>query len=207
MNVKIRNDVWERDRGLCQKCKKQLFTEDDPYDEIIEELLSLTDIPIYRWPRECRKCHKQTDIITYDFAVGYSYHIGSLEKIDKELMKQFPFVKKVFSKTCGEEVIANTCVHCGALQGNWFIMEDIIEMKASGLDMNKLVEKKLKNTLAFEDLPFEKEQLSAHQEKLPLIAHVHHIDRNRENNEMQNLILLCRKCHTKVHSERRNITA
>lgn len=31
-----------------------------------------------------------------------------------------------------EKVIANTSIKCGALQGNWFIMEDLLLMKAEG---------------------------------------------------------------------------
>jgi hypothetical protein len=204
MNDKIRNNIWKRDKGICQNCQKQLYKEIDPYEELIEELLSLTNIPIYRWSKECWKCHKQTDIVTYGFALEYNYHIGDLEKIDNELMKQFPFVKKVFSKTMETKIVANTCIYCGALQGNWFVMEDIIQMRSSDFDMNKLKEKEIPNPLKFEDLLIEKEELNPYQEKLPLIAHVHHIDTNRENNDMQNLILLCRECHVMVHSKIRN---
>lgn len=28
---------------------------------------------------------------------------------------------------------------------------------------------------------------------------IHHIDENRENNQMSNLIILCRSCHSKQH--------
>jgi len=28
---------------------------------------------------------------------------------------------------------------------------------------------------------------------------VHHIDQNRKNNKLLNLIILCRSCHTKIH--------
>lgn len=30
-------------------------------------------------------------------------------------------------------------------------------------------------------------------------AHVHHIDGNRQHNDMDNLILLCPDCHSKIH--------
>jgi len=29
---------------------------------------------------------------------------------------------------------------------------------------------------------------------------VHHIDKNRENNELTNLLVLCKKCHQKIHN-------
>ena len=34
---------------------------------------------------------------------------------------------------------------------------------------------------------------------------VHHIDKNRENNDVSNLITLCSKCHTRLHSKNLNI--
>jgi hypothetical protein len=32
--------------------------------------------------------------------------------------------------------------------------------------------------------------------------HVHHIDKNRKNNQVDNLITLCQSCHAKIHSVR-----
>ena len=34
---------------------------------------------------------------------------------------------------------------------------------------------------------------------------VHHIDENRNNNKSDNLIVLCRSCHSIVHNRRKNI--
>ena len=31
---------------------------------------------------------------------------------------------------------------------------------------------------------------------------VHHLDKNRRNNQLNNLIILCRSCHYKIHQER-----
>jgi len=36
-------------------------------------------------------------------------------------------------------------------------------------------------------------------------AHVHHIDENRQHNDMSNLILLCPHCHSKVHNRYLNV--
>ncbi|MFH1508696.1 MAG: HNH endonuclease [bacterium] len=36
-------------------------------------------------------------------------------------------------------------------------------------------------------------------EKNKKVLVVHHIDRNRKNNELENLIWLCRNCHYLVH--------
>ncbi len=209
MNPDIRNNVWQRDKGLCQRCQKPLYFLErvDPFEGILEEFSSLTDIPIYRWLRECWRCHKETAVVTYYFAVAYDYHIGDIEKIDQELMRQYIFVKKVFSNTMDKEVIANTCVNCGALQGNWFIGMDVLEMLAAGLDMNKLIEKRLENTLELKDFPFDKKEFAPYHVEIRLTANVHHIDINPKNDDLQNLVLVCRACHLEVHSEIRKRTA
>ncbi len=35
--------------------------------------------------------------------------------------------------------------------------------------------------------------------KIPEILEVHHVDRNRENNSIENLIILCSRCHDEEH--------
>lgn len=204
MKNQLREIIWKRDKGICQKCQKKLFKIVDPYEELIEELLSFKKIDIYKWIKKCWKCNKDTGVVSYEFAIGYNYHIGDIKKLDEELMKKYQFVQKVFSKTEQTEVIANTCTNCNALQGNWFIMEDIIEMRSNSINMNKLIDLKLPNNLKFEDLPIDKDELGPFEEKLSLLAHIHHKDRNRNNNKIDNLILLCRDCHIKTHSELRN---
>ena len=203
MTDELRNEVWNRDKGTCQKCGRRLYKVVDPYEGVIEALLSLKDIKIFKWVKNCWKCHEETPVVTYDFALGYNYHIGEIGKIDQMLMKMYPFVKRVFSKTMEEEVTANICVNCGALQGNWFIMEDLIKMKVEEEDMAELVDTILPINLEIEDIPIEKEDLKPFRQKLSL-AHVHHIDGDRENNDLHNLVLLCRTCHVKTHSESRS---
>lgn len=203
MNAELRHKIWQRDGGICQECKKELFDIIEPYEEAIDGLLNMKDIPILKWSQKCWKCKKETDVVTYDFCVDYDHQIGSIEKLDQILMEKFGFVKKVFSQTMGEEVIANTCTHCGATQGNWCIMEDLIEMKSSNVDMNKLIHTFLPNTLRFEDLHIKKEELEIEEEEIPLLAHVHHIDTNRSNNNPENLILLCKDCHVRIHTDLR----
>jgi hypothetical protein len=204
MNDKLREEIWQRDKGICQQCKKELFMVVDPYEEVIEDILSMKEIPIFKWSQKCWKCKDETDIVTYDFYAGFNCHIGDIGKLDKLLMQKYSFVEKVFSKTMELEVITNTCVKCGIIQGNFFIKDDLLNMKSSNINMDELIDVFLPNHLQFEDLPFDKDELKPYQEKMPLIAHVHHIDRNRMNNKQNNLILLCKKCHIKLHSELRN---
>ena len=39
-------------------------------------------------------------------------------------------------------------------------------------------------------------------DSLELPLEIHHLDGNRENNQSLNLVILCKKCHSKVHSIR-----
>lgn len=110
-------------------------------------------------------------------------------------MQKYPFVKRTFSKTRREEVIANTCVHCESLQGNWFIMEDLIDM-AHNRDM-KLIDLVLPNNLTAEDLHINRED---YKPMMTSLGHIHHKDGNPKNNDPGNLVLLCRDCHAKIHS-------
>jgi 5-methylcytosine-specific restriction endonuclease McrA len=207
LNAGLRERVWERDKGICQRCKKQLYFIEtiDPYEDALEEFYALQDIPIYKWSRGCWKCGKQTDVISYHLCVASSRTIGDIEKIDIELMRRYPFVKKVYSKTQKETVIANTCQHCGALQGNWFIgEEDLTEMTPSELEEH--IDTKLENTLELADFKLSEEGLDPYDYEERLRFDIHHIDINPNNNDLENLVVLCRKCHLELHSEVRKRT-
>jgi len=130
-----------------------------PYEDLIQEINILKDIPIFKWNQECWKCHMQTSVVSYDLTLGYSFHIGDVLKLDEVLISNYPFVKKVLSKTMDEKVIANTCIHCGALQGNWYVGDDLFDMKSSGNDIAKLIDKRIPNNLEFEDLSINRKEL------------------------------------------------
>lgn len=202
MDDELRNRIWSRDKGVCQNCQRKLFA--DPHEKVVEKLSSLKEIPIYKWFKECWKCQKETPLVTYDFEGFFStFHIGDIEKLDRVLMQKYSFVKKTFSKTMGCEVIANTCVHCGSLQGNWYVMEDLLEMHYNE-NMNDLIDIVLPNNLTFEDL-YDPEDFRDESFSLKLsTGHIHHKDGNPENNNPTNLILLCRDCHAKIQSQLRN---
>lgn len=201
MDVKLRNEVWERDKGVCQICKRKLFETKiiDPYEGIAAELSVLKEIPILKWYKKCWNCQKETLVVSYYFTTVYSWHLGDIRKLDENLMQKYSFVKQTYSKKMGKEVIANTCVNCGSIQGNSYIRKDLDEMAADGKDTNELIDLVLPNNLTFEDLPIEKEEPKPVEVKLS-IDNIHHKDGNWENNDLGNLILLCKDCHKKINS-------
>lgn len=192
INDEIRSKVWERDNASCQRCSKKLYKIEtiEPFKVISEELQDLKEIKIYKWERECWKCKKKTPRVSYYFNAGFSYHIGEIEKIDRFLMENYPFVKKIYSKTMEQEVIANACVYCGSLQGNWFVGEEImLDIIYQGLD--KFVDKILPNNLTLEDLALDKEDpMFQPYPNIKTFGHVHHVDGDRSNNKLENLLLL-----------------
>ncbi|MEE9379670.1 MAG: HNH endonuclease [Candidatus Lokiarchaeia archaeon] len=205
INDEIIGKVWERDNASCQTCGKKLYniTTIDPFKEISEELHTLKDIEIYKWERKCWKCGEKTPRVSYFFNAGFDYRIGEIEKLDKILMEMYLFLSKTFSKTMEQEVIANICVHCSSLQGNWFIGEEImLDIIYQGLD--NFVDKILPNNLTLEDLALDKEDpMFQPYPDIKTFGHVHHVDGDRSNNELENLLLLCPSCHKKADIERR----
>jgi len=125
-NLYYHKDIWERDKGICQNCDKKLYKSINPYEETLNFLKMVKEIKIYKVSWECWKCKEETTIVSYCLRWYHSFTIGELQKLDKLLMEHYPFVKKVFSKTRGEKVIANICIHCKALQGNWFVWEHFL---------------------------------------------------------------------------------
>ncbi len=103
----VKNDVWLRDKGTCQKCGKELTKIIDYFNEIVEEIHSLKEMEIYKWERCCWKCEKKTPRVSYYIEVNFNYHIGDIQKIDEILMKKYHFINKKFSYTQGEKVIAS----------------------------------------------------------------------------------------------------
>lgn len=204
MNDELRNIIWERDNNTCQYCRKSLLQRIEPLKEIDELLSEIKEVDIYQWTKICWKCGAETTIVTYLLEISENYHIGSIENLDMELMKRYQFVKRKYSHTMGTEVIANTCIHCNSLQGNRYILKDIIEFYSEGSDMREFIIGKINTIISVKDLYDEEyhDEFQPYYEKLSTFGHVHHIDKNRKNNNIENLILLCAECHRQVHNSK-----
>lgn len=167
----------------------------DHKKEFERQLLALKTVPVYKWYKECWLCHAIVPIVSYGFLVGYNWKIGDVPKLDALLRSSYPFVQKIYSKTMGEYVTANTCSRCGALQGNWFVRDDMLTLD----EKDRVVDRRLPNNLTIQDFDFYQEDLEPFDEVIPKAAHVHHKDRDPDNNTMSNLVLLCASCHQEVH--------
>lgn len=118
------------------KCHSTRSIADLTYSILLENGLA-----IYEFEIECWKCHKTIKIISYfpyfDFCSIDSnlikidqlsiIRLSVLDGIDKILEDDYSHVKKVYSKKAGFSYVANTCQHCGALQGSTMTLQNVFE--------------------------------------------------------------------------------
>jgi succinate dehydrogenase/fumarate reductase-like Fe-S protein len=82
------------------------------------------------WSRKCWKCGK--DIKVAINTTGWSFNPFDLLSASSKAEKIFEILKKMgvnmklkFSKTIGKSYIGNVCPYCDALQGNWFLNDEL----------------------------------------------------------------------------------
>ncbi len=145
---------------------------EDICDQFEKNISELKEIKIYKWNKDCWKCHKETPHVSYClvFQGVVLGCIGDVEKLDEILLKEYSFVKKVFSKTQGRKVIGNTCVHCGAYQGNYFIFDEFLHYV-----IEEDLDKTITNILNDGDLPLSVSWLAE-------IGEINDIDNTNLNN-------------------------
>lgn len=111
------------------KCQSHI-----PLTEFIINILKKDGLLIYKWSKKCWKCHQTTSIFSYYLAYEIEKYsnermnsemgIGDIPILDEYLKKQITTIKDCYSKTKEETYIANTCEHCGALQGYNYVVDD-----------------------------------------------------------------------------------
>lgn len=113
------------------KCKSTLSLTD-----FILEYLKKYGLKIYRWEKICYKCKKTTYVYSYYLnyeleylslyfqAYGNNVGLGDLNYVDNILKNQIDTIKMCYSNTTHSSYIANTCQHCGALQGKYYVVDD-----------------------------------------------------------------------------------
>jgi ssDNA-binding Zn-finger/Zn-ribbon topoisomerase 1 len=119
--------------GGCSKFPNCKFTI--KLSDLVFEFFSNRGIDIYCWERECYKCKKKTLVYSYFlyysleeldsiFTVMHGLALGDISWLDNFLSHDIETIKKCFSKTTNSSYIANICIHCGALQGRNYVVDD-----------------------------------------------------------------------------------
>lgn len=139
------------------------------FEEAVLQILKQEGVNLYGWQHECYRCHKQTPVYTYFINkqlkpyMEYGIELGNLgldtiPSIDRYLTKKYDSINRNFSKTRNCYTVSNNCIHCHALVGNFYIVDDphdIFDDWMTGNLDHYLVEK-----IPFSVLNISKEELS-----------------------------------------------
>lgn len=95
------------------------------------ELIDKYGVNIYKWERKCFKCGKITPVYSYfinfDYAYGvatYMMGLGDINCIDSHLASMIDSIRYVYSHESQRSYYANTCIHCKAIQGYRYVVDD-----------------------------------------------------------------------------------
>lgn len=96
--------------------------------------LNKRGLEVYSWERECYRCHKITRVYTYflDYQLKCpNMHfrrigLGDIPELDKLMIQKYNTIKTCFTKRTEYRYknATNTCEHCGAVQGYFYVVED-----------------------------------------------------------------------------------
>ena len=119
-------------------------------DTFQNDASELERIRIFRWMVECGNCNKLTPYISY--FIGFQGvilgTIGEIPKLDNLLLEKSSIIGKKKSEYTGDTVVANLCIHCGHIQEDSFILDEIIH----NVDIDN-IDGYLPNILTNEDFP------------------------------------------------------
>ncbi len=105
-------------------------------DKILYEFVRNNGLTLYSWKRECWKCKKQTNIISYflDYEIEQQDEsfdsctgpigIGYIPCIDNILARKYKNIELRYSHASECEYVCNVCEHCGAIQGRNYVVDD-----------------------------------------------------------------------------------
>lgn len=112
-------------------CKSTLSLPD-----LVLKYIQLYGLKIYHWDKQYYKCGQTTTVysyyLDYDLADldevfsmgGPTVGLGDLSYVDEWLSRQIPTIRMRYSNTTRSKYMANTCEHCGALQGRNYVVDD-----------------------------------------------------------------------------------
>lgn len=161
--------VWKRSDGFCENCNKQLYENKEIKEVIIE-----------KWTEhQCWKCGEVGTVITIKDQLWLQD-----TRVGKILSEEFPFFYKTKRKLKAEPYYANHCLKCKALQGDWFILEWIID---------ESIEEKKKAKIQTIELPFVWKTVT-----LPTDIQVYNQNEKSLVSSLKNIKLLCKECYDEI---------
>ncbi len=179
--------LWERSQGRCETCGAELRRRIPVPREKVLTIRLWDGFPCYR----CGHLNKAIDL-TDDLQQRVMWL--TRDDIGAALSGKFPFFRKGLSKTAGGSYYANHCRNCGSLQGDWFLMEWLLDQECQTIPT-------LTEVFRYEGELLDAEEVTGYDN----IPHdVHHRDGNPINDTVENLQLLCRTCHRRLSQQLRD---
>jgi len=170
----------------------------------------LYDDVILKWRRICWRCGRRTPVVWrakvtkgWDEESGEPVGVEDEEEFYQEefphksflikASKIFPFVRRTYSKTLGEFVYGNCCIHCGAYQGNFFVSAEFPEvLRCRGWERLWKKPEWTRNTPEEAIYYFGERKVKEFEKGVKLLTH--HISYNPEKT-----ITVCTRCHNQIH--------
>ena len=123
-------------------------------------------ICVYKWKKGCYKCKKKTDVYSYflyyqlekldeSYSAAHGLGIGDVTWIDNYLKDNISTIKDCYSRITNSVYTANTCQHCGSLQGKNYVVDDPHEIMTE-LFQEKSMNKFLHSRIRAKDTDIER---------------------------------------------------
>ncbi len=111
-------------------CNSTIELHDLVFKFFIEE-----GIFVYKWQKECYKCKEEADVYSYflfyqlekldeSYSAVHGLGIGDVSWVDNYLKNNISTIKDYYSNAINSTYTANTCHHCGSLQGKNYVVDD-----------------------------------------------------------------------------------
>jgi hypothetical protein len=81
---------------------------------------------------KCWKCNEKTRVIEWSWRSGEGEMWTENDQIGLTLGQRFPSYKKDYTKTADAYYYCNHCTSCGAIQGDWFVVNWVAQERAAG---------------------------------------------------------------------------
>jgi len=173
--LNVRRSIRARAGGRCEDCGRPLKAVLET--EYPEQWTDREILDVYHdYP--CHRCEFRFPVVD----------AGFLEDNDlgKRIQEHFPAFYRDYSNTLRQSYWANHCPACGALQGSHWIEETVFEREPDDL-----------LTIA-PWRPHKTEERTVVRESIEW-GNFHHVDENPSNNNLDNIRLLCVRCHAGRH--------
>ena len=180
LSLGVRRAIRARAGDKCEDCGRPLKAVIDT--EYPEQWTDREVLDIYHdYP--CHRCGFRFPVVA----------AGSLDDDDlgRRIQEHFPAFYKDYSYTVGEAYWANHCPSCGALQGSYWITETTFDRDPD----DSLVIAPWR--------PRKTEEREVARETIEW-GNFHHVDQNPSNNDLDNIRLLCVRCHVDRHKPSRS---